>query len=89
MLVRNSVLRVISQIAVFEIPTGKWNDLAKYISTIFQSKEYRHRETAMLLCGYLFEQVGDEMKNSFDHFLQLFQAGLKDENPNVRIATLK
>eukprot|EP01080_Neovahlkampfia_damariscottae_P001706 gene1706-475_t len=88
-LVRNAVLRVISQIAALEIPAGKWNDLAKYISTIFQSKEYRHRETAMLLCSFLFEQVGDEMKNSFDHFLQLFQAGLKDENPNVRIATLK
>jgi hypothetical protein len=63
--------------------------LAKYITEICQSKQHRHRETGMLLCSYLFEQVGDEMRNNFDHFLNTFQIGLKDEHQSVRIAALK
>jgi hypothetical protein len=63
--------------------------LAKYITEICQSKQHRHREAGMLLCSYLFEQVGDEMRNNFDHFLNTFQIGLKDEHQSVRIAALK
>lgn len=74
-------------IAVTDI--AKWDDLPKFIQQSVTSKNASHRESGLILCSHLFENLGEEIMKKMDYFMQIFQNGLKDENENVRAASLR
>jgi len=87
-LVRNSILEIISQIAHYEVPLGRWEDLTKVFELI-RSRDVCHREACVTLGGYLFETIGNEMRRNLQQFLGLISAGLSDSAVSVQMATLR
>lgn len=85
---RNSILEIISQIAYYEVPSGRWDELTKVFELI-RSRDAAHREACVTLGGYLFETIEKEMRRNLQQFLGLMSAGLSDSVVNVQIATLR
>lgn len=96
-LVRNSVARVISEIAEIELPLNTWPALLPFLFNAVQSANAVHRQIAIFIFFTILDTLADESESSgssVDRYLPqimgVFEKTLQDpESLDVRITTVR
>lgn len=85
-LVRHAIAAVVSSIAKFEVPSGKWKELLDFLYSCCNHANGSFREVGMFLLSSLIEPIAEQLRPHFPNLFALFGQALKDpENVNVRV----
>jgi len=87
--VRSSVVSVVGEVASYEVPFKRWDQLAVFMTQCVKMAQSAYREVGMFLLSALVDSCGDQMKENIHSVVQMMQAGLADESFTVKMASLK
>ena len=88
-LVRNSISRLIAQIASIEIPKSSWNELLGFLNSCCHSPSSDHRLVGVYVLYNLFEVIADHLAEHLNELFKMFLNTLNDpESLKVRVTTL-
>lgn len=88
-LVRNSISRLVAQIASIEIPENSWNGLLGFLNNCCHSSLPDHRLVGVYTLYILFEVIADHLSGHLNELFKMFLGTLNDsESLKVRVTTL-
>lgn len=88
-MVRNSISRLIAQIAAIEIPGNTWNELLGFLNNCCHSSSPDHRLVGVYVLYNLFEVIADHLSEHLNELFKMFLITLKDpESLKVRVTTM-
>lgn len=87
--VRRAVADACAAVASLAVPAGEWPELLGELHRLAQAPEAALRETALVLFASLTETIGEALRQHFAALCAVFQAGLGDAAPRVRLAALR
>lgn len=86
---RATAAQVISKIAHIEVPKGLWNDLVQILLNNMQQESEFLRQATLETLGYICEEIEpDILKAQANAILTAVCKGIKDKNPELKIAGL-
>lgn len=86
---RNSISRLIAQIASIEIPGDSWNELLGFLSNCCHSSSPDHRLVGVYVLYNLFEVIAHHLSEHLNELFKMFLITLNDpDSLRVRVTTL-
>eukprot|EP01116_Phalansterium_solitarium_P010141 TRINITY_DN2460_c0_g1_i3.p1 TRINITY_DN2460_c0_g1~~TRINITY_DN2460_c0_g1_i3.p1 ORF type:complete len:1068 (+),score=372.31 TRINITY_DN2460_c0_g1_i3:1435-4638(+) len=87
--VRRSAGFVVSILARLLVPVNQWPELLAFLAQCTQAPQPEQREVALALLESIVEHCGDSLRPALGQLISMFDKGLQDADPRVRLAAMK
>ncbi|GAM23184.1 hypothetical protein SAMD00019534_063590 [Acytostelium subglobosum LB1] len=84
---RHTAAQVVSKIALVELPQGQWGTLIPMLLENIQQTNEQLKQTTLQTIGYICVEIKPSVMAAFsDRILTLIVHGMRDPNPDVKLA---